>query len=302
MLNLLYTSTKAVTNLGLGGRGVYLASWDALLYDGSSWPTGIQKIFKDGTVFWLSDNRPTYLGAATGKGAALVGGDIYLLDEISGLPDLGQRVNQVSFSGKASGNSLVDPAAGLVYTPYGSNQIRVYRTADGTLARTLTVAGGLPTGAALHDGGAARLFVAAPGRGAILLVDRLDGTVTFQGQVNPANRCVVYDTLHQVVLVLLNSGQVAVYALEQVGYALANPTLSPAPTLYGLSRVTTRLTGADGQGVAGQLVRWWLAQDKGWLEYAWTVTDDDGYAYNWYYGPTSGDLAGEETLYCEVTV
>ena len=62
-----------------------------------------------------------YLSAENGRGAAsiqkAVSFNVALLDEISGLPILGQNLNSVDMAGKVAGGSFVDHVAGLVYTP-----------------------------------------------------------------------------------------------------------------------------------------------------------------------------------------
>ena len=83
--------------------------------------------------------------------------------------------------------------------------------------------------------------------------------------------------------------------------ALLAPLFSPSPALYTLSKLTTRLTSADGQGVAGKAILWWLTGDKGDLEYPYTLTDENGYAHNWYYGPPGEYGLGEETVNVEVS-
>lgn len=312
MLELLYTSPNTYTVGSIAPESVYIASWDAVLYYDYHASYNLAKVFKDGTEFILG-RKPSlvacFLSAEGGRGAVAMygGGEINfaLLDEISSAPFLDNYLNGVDFSGKYQSGSFIDHLGSLVYTPtHGS--ILVYSLATGALVRTLAIAGfPMEFTAALHYGGASSLFAAGDyywGPGDVAMIDRLTGEVTFVGKIAADYRAVTYDSVHHVVLALTSTGNVKVYALHNVGYALSAPSFSPSPALYTLSQVTTRLTDADGFGVTGKGVLWWLSGDKGNLEDPVTLTDGDGYARNWYYGPGGTYGLGAETVNVEVAL
>lgn len=337
MLELLYMSTKTVTFGVAIPKAIYLASWDGVLYNDTTYSIGgsdFRKFFKDGTSFAMGQAEFTgqYLSAEGGRGAAKVYSyihddgyydqtDVAMLDEVSGLPLLGQTINRVDMTGKVNDGSFIDHMLGLAYTPgtawnsqYSAGgwyyqKVLVYSLTTGALVRTLDIP--YSTGvkwssmwARLHyvDGASLLMCAWKSADGRIVVFDRETGKLTFSGLVNHDNRAIVYDSTHHVLIVLLSSGQVAVYALNNVGYALSAPSLSPAPALYTLSRVKTRLTSASGQGVPSQGVLWYLSGDKGALEKPYSLTDADGYAENWYYGPAGSFGLGSETINVEVSV
>jgi hypothetical protein len=240
--------------------------------------------------------------------------NVALLDEIVGLPLLGEPLNGADLTGKVAKGSFIDYVKGFIYTP-GSRvfsggmycqEVKIYFLTTGALTGTIYVPFSATTDwtyplARLHHADASNLLLSADGS-RIVLFDRLTGAVTFKGTITANRRGVAYDSIHNVIIALLNSGQVAVYALNNVGYALSTPSLSPSPALYTLSKVTTRLTSADGQGVAGKAILWWLTNGKGSLEKPYSLTDVDGYAENWYYGPAGDFGLGPETVNVEVVV
>ena len=309
MLELLYTSTKTIDVVDGSAKALFIASWDAVLYVGHTSNSDFRKVFKDGTAFIMGHSNAfwgNFLSATGGRGAASMEQDgavnVALLDEISGLPMLGNLLNSVDMDGKIATGSFVDHVAGLVYTPSSGSTIKVYSLATGALTKTLTISGvTVYTSTVIQDAGASSLFLSRPGFAPVATIDRVTGAVTFTGTINADNRAAAYDSTHNVVIVVLETGQVAVYALNNVGSALSAVSFSPSPALYTLSKVTTRLTGADGQGIAGKTVLWWLTGDKGDLESPYTLTDEDGYAENWYYGPAGSHGLGSETINVEVT-
>lgn len=331
MLELLYTSTQTVT-LGLAiPKAVYLASWDGVLYhDTTLWGNDFRKFFRDGTSFTMGLTHFTgqYLSAEGGRGAVKVyeyihddgyydKTDVVMLDEISGLPLLGHYLNDVDMTGKVKDGSFIDHQNDLAYTPGSWFQsggihyqiVLVYSLSTGALVRTLNVPFSTSytwssMWAHIHYVNSTSLLLCAyqSSDGKVVIFDRETGTVTFSGVVDPSNKAIAYDSHHNVLIVLLNSGQVAVYALNNVGYTLSAPSFSPSPALYTLSKVKTRLTSASGQGVAGQGVLWWLTGDRGSLEKPYSLTDQEGYAENWYYGPAGSFGLGSETINVEVSV
>ena len=323
MLELLNQSTKTfAVGLEYMPEVIYLASWDAVLYnDRVTIFDDFRKVFRDGTYFKMGCRvafSGNFLSAENGRGAAWFSADgavnVALLDEIVGLPLLGEPLNGADLKNKVVKGSFLDHVKGLVYTP-GSRvssggvyyqEIKIYSLSTGALTNTLYVQFSsapdwAPANSKLHYANASSLLLSADNRN-VVVFDRVTGAVNFQGMIDANRRGVAYDSTHNVIIALLNSGQVAVYALNNVGYALSAPSLSPAPALYTLSKVTTRLTSADDQGVAGKAILWWLTNGKGALEKPYSLTDADGYAENWYYGPAGDFGLGSETVNVEVVV
>lgn len=232
--------------------------------------------------------------------------DATLLDEVTGLPLIGRHLNGVDLAGKATSGSFVDHIKGNVYTP-GSHKIDIYNLSSGGLVKTLLIdedvfSVGMFSILGYVDSESLYLTDDIEEPGKVALIDKNDGSIIFYGTVEPNNMGIIVDSTHKVVVVLLPSGKVAVYDLNNIGAVLSAPTLFPDPALYKLSRATTRLTSDDGQGIPGKPIQWWLSGNKGYLESTHTITDADGYASNWYYGPTNPICLGQETINVEVVL
>ena len=134
---------------------IYLASWDAVLYnDRVTIFDDFRKVFRDGTYFKMGCRvafSGNFLSAENGRGAAWFSADgavnVALLDEISGLPLLGEPLNRVDLEDKVAKGSFLDHVKGLVYTP-GSRvssggvyyqEIKIYSLSTGALTNTLYV-------------------------------------------------------------------------------------------------------------------------------------------------------------------
>lgn len=230
--------------------------------------------------------------------------DVTMLDEVTGLPLIGRNLNGVDLAGKATSGSFVDHIKGIVYTS-GSHKIDIYNLSSGGLVRTLMIdedvfSVGMFTLLGYVNSTSLYLTDTIEEPGKVAIIDRNDGSIIFYGMVEPNNKGIVVDSTHKVVVVLLTSGKVAVYGLNNIGAMLSAPTLSPDPALFILSRATTHLTSEDGQGIPGKPILWWLSGNKGCLEATHTITDANGYASNWYYGPTDPICLGSETINVEV--
>jgi hypothetical protein len=111
-----------------------------------------------------------------------------------------------------------------------------------------------------------------------------------------------YDFNHGLVLTIETDGKVRTYLTTPAPASLSAPVFTPSTVrcLRG-HQVSCRLTGDQGEPCPGYVVDWSLVSSQGWLKQRQTVTDDQGYASNYYFGPRSG-AGGTETLQAEVNL
>jgi hypothetical protein len=114
--------------------------------------------------------------------------------------------------------------------------------------------------------------------------------------------CLAYDCRHNIVLTLENDQKVRSYLPHPLPTILAAPTTVPDSSSVSrllATKVQTRLTGAQGEPCSGYAIHWRVTgTGKLWREV--TLTDQDGYGVNYFYGPKL--LGNPETIAVRVIV
>jgi hypothetical protein len=305
MLELLYTSNKTLT-LATFGSPVFFAyeqAWDAFLFsDGQK----LYKVFRDGSQFSIGvppggaalDNR---LGS---RHFWQFNGLCYGADDFTGQYDPLALLNPswtipAAVFVRDPGNFL-DDEEGLYLVRAGSGRIAVYRLGDGTLLNTITV-----PGSPYYDNlvpvrpGYILALHAASGQAALL--DYLGSQVVWQGTVLPF-RLAAYDARYNLIVTFQPELALRIYLLTTVPTSLSNPEFYP--TVSRVERLTgypvrVRLTGVAGEPCPDYVVNW-APPNLGFLEKVQSLTDQDGYAWNFYFGPAAA--VGTETIQAEVVI
>ena len=110
-----------------------------------------------------------------------------------------------------------------------------------------------------------------------------------------ANSGAWYSPKHDVFIALV-ANQVKIFANAVRPAALSNPVAETPLTKGKVSRVKVRLTGADGEACANELIGWSMA-GVGSLANNQSTTDADGWSYNDYRAPVIG--LGSATINAE---
>lgn len=311
MLESLYTSTKELTFSGTPAFMGYVTSWDAMvLFNGAS----LDKIFRDGTQANLGQTPLTWgIGGRQGGRHFWMPYstdpiDCYGADDITGQPHFDDVLNPtwpIPFGTWRVGDCLDDRLGYFLHNAGGGGLINIYRLADGYLLGSVTMAG-----VGLFD------FLAPAGDGVALACDKESGVVALLDYVNqawiwqssvPVFLCAAYDSRHDLVITLQSDKKIRIFLALPYAATLADPifvpTITEAHRLHGY-KVRTRLTGAGGEPCPGYWIEWSLLGDpaKGYLEKAVSKTDQDGYAWNFYFGPAAVGDTGQETIKVKVTI
>ena len=297
MYEKVFESTKLVvlgSNEGIGGL-IYIKSWDACFCMCWNWA----RHFKDGT--FVRFGQPTGTSALVSRvGGTLahqVAGNLYGCSEINGLVDYIQHLNPNWGLGYADAMSamLVDDANRLWIGGY-HNTLTIKNLDSGAVVKVV------PTHFSNADwinyiGWSAdgQLCCIACNTGKVEFFDYLTYESLGTGRIDP---CLLasYDCTNNVIVSLGSDFKTRVYVLAAWPAALGNPVFSPS-TVKGLqgNTVSVRLTGQDGEPCPGWWVHWILAAAPGpsgpfgWLKTYQSKTDANGYAWNVYYGPDSGE-------------
>ena len=102
----------------------------------------------------------------------------------------------------------------------------------------------------------------------------------------------VYDCNHGIFITISTDRIVRIYVNDYYPYTLG-PVIPDRNELYTYlgQDIKVRLTSIGGFPCSDRLVTWYLPTGLGSLEKAVSLTDADGYAWNYYYGPlTAGGL------------
>jgi len=313
MLKKIYTSTKGFLSTVNGLA--YLKSWDAFLILGTQTNARFAKGFMDGSEVKLGSPPSNIVLMRRVNGGACVGsawssGDIWAVDEITGIYDLNHRLSSgvLSYPGTLNGGCLVDDEAGINLVG-SSHDLKAYSLNTGALEWTL--AGVLPAPA-----GFGAIHWVAPGRvmcvsgyntGTLALVDYHKRETLWRSSVGAVPTASAFNSTHNLLLTLDSSRRVSLWALEFVPATLSTPAFVPAPAqvhrLMGYE-VRVRLTGDAGEPCEDYWVEWSLLGEppKGQLEKTYAKTDKDGYAWNFWFGPAGAGETGSETIATEVVV
>ena len=311
MLELLYTSAKTLTSdISYGGPValVYIGSWDAFLLRNGLL---LQKLFRDGTQatmgqlgggwgsFWSLGSRVNARAYWINNGAQ--NGLIYAADEVScqSCPD--QILNPTwplsSIPDMQSGSNYVDDWNGVYVCNGGTIRASFYRLADGTLLGQVEIVG--------YDSfayiGCNQVMAFQHSTGKVAVIDYRNQIILWKSAVDPA-LVYAYDSRHNLVVTAGADLKVRVYLTTPLPASLSDPEFYPAAAtvtrLQGYP-VRVRVLGDAGEPCPGFWVNW-AVPTLGYLQKILSRTDADGYAWNYYFGPSLD--TGEELLSAEVAI
>ena len=295
MYEKVFESTKVATLAMYEGlQMVYLKSWDACFCACNNWA----RHFKDGTFirFGVSSGSPNLINRVGGSVAYLEGSWFYGCSEINGLIDYTQKLAPRLWDNPVSANAMIDDGNRLLVHGY-TTLLTVKDLDSQALVRTLAHTFVYPADSITYVGWSdvGQVCVISAGSGKVQFFDYLTGASLGTGRIDPC-RLAVFDCVNKVIVSLGADLKTRVYVLDAWPATLGNPVFSPS-TVKGLkgNTVSVRLTGQDGEPCPGWWVHWILAAAPGpsgpygWLKTYQSKTDANGYAWNVYYGPDSGE-------------
>ena len=305
MLELLYTSTKVVPFSQTGTQNIFMRDWDAML----AVKGALYKVFRDGTTVTMggigsnvifianANGRVTYYSALDKK--------LYSTCPFTAQPIYTQQLNAAAIT--LGEGDFIDEDLGLAFHRVGGGyNISAYDLYTGTLLRTFTIgqfSGIVDGNYTLTSAGKGR-FCAVSTNGYVTIYDYISWLVVQKSYLGNTVRCGVYDTTYQVLLGINTSNTTFVYSLEELGTGLSAPVFTPTGNKYLLSGyiVTTRFLGSGSTPMASEWINWEVVGGKGHLDKDATLTDADGYAYNYYWTPEDVSGLGSETIrvWCEI--
>lgn len=306
MLKCFYTSTKQVSHYGDIGSVIFVRSWDAMFVQYGMY--NLMKVFKDGTSirFGGCTSNIAYLGMAGGTLAywSYFDGRPMTVCPFTAQPIYTSPLSAYGFSmSKMYEGDFIDVERNLVFhrNSGGGRYAEVYDLTTGAYIKTVTVSNsnGQYT---YHYAGNGRLCALSTG-GVVSLYDYVGDTIIQSSSLGISIKAGTYDCNYNIILAITTSGYVKVYGLTDDGDGLSAPTFSPTGNkyLYSGYKLTTRLLGSGSTPIANAWINWEIVGFKGVLEKAYSMTDENGYAYNYYWCPTDVSLVGTETIrvWCE---
>ncbi len=302
---------------------VFVYPWDAFLAVSLfEWA----RIFRDGTkiTFVSPSGGYTLLGRVGGYAAFWTGdGTVFPAYEIDQLPNPNEVLNPAwkvpyMLSPAYSGMAFVDDRRGLWVKSDGVNTVSVYSLASGEKVRTINHGAGDYFKALqwVQD----RHVAGITAGGKVRIIDYVSGAVVETGRIDP-HRAAAYDCAFHVLVSVGTDDKVRVYCREAWPYALSAPELDPGVACPWMANaLKVRLTGQDGEPCPGWWVHWALegaspiygdphgppvssdaGAPLGCLDKYVSKTDQDGYAWNTYWGPDAA-LPGTDKIKAHVVV
>jgi hypothetical protein len=269
-------------------------AWFRIFHDGSFARYGV------GSGSWVIVPRvgglPSFVSVY-----ATSDGTVYGSYEVNGLPNLQEVLNPefkfTSGTGYYPGGSslaLVDDVNQVFVWRVNTNRFDVRSLRDGSLIRSVNH--NLNTFYDQYAWAAhGQLCAIKVSNGRVLFFDYLgDEGILEAGSVEPC-RLATYDCLCKVLLTYGTDNKVRVYVRNAVPAILSNPAFTTTP-VYGarVHQVSVRLTGLSGEPCVDWWVHWGLDPSAGigpygFLEKFISQTDENGYAWNNYFGPCLGE-------------
>lgn len=298
MVELIFAGTKSVFNLQYKPFG-YHQPWGAFfsIDDTGVSAIGQAKVFLDGTAVSVGKKiGTTYWGTSPYGMVAGWNNNVYSTEPLIVRPLWHQQLNTPSSFNMLAYPFAVDQDNGLLIAYTG----RVYDLVTGTeKCRGYIGVNQL----AAHYYAPGQVIFFNPYGWNCFIYDYMSEEVISKFTLPSSIRNYAYDPVNKVIVVQMSTYKLNLYTTTDIGYTLSAPSFT-APILtktYGGSQVVVRLTDKDGDGVPKKWIHWELFALRGDLEFDRTLTDTDGYAYNYYYGPAGTNL-GSETLTAYVVV
>lgn len=299
-LETLYTSTKVVNLLYiLAGCGFYMPHWDAFLIIANNLN---YKVYRDGTYIELGQSYSNTALMGMNGGRVAFGNfnssDIYLIDPFMVQPIYTEKLNGVAWNwNKQSLGDFIDTDKNVLFHRInGGYHFEVYDLTTGSLLRTENTGADQGSFYYYFYVGQNRFGGYAPANGKIFIYDYNSQQLVGKW-VCGVGKLGSYDTMYNLFWVLGSDNRMKIFSMVDCPTNLSNPTFLPTGNKYKMAgyKLTTRLTGSTGNGIAGKQVIWTLTNTKGWLEHIITMTNENGYAYNYYWCPKESPL-GSETI------
>jgi len=277
----------------------YLRHWDAFL---GLTPTHYAKVFRDGTTIFFGKRSGSYEPVGRVDSLLAYWGRwteaLCPAFPINGLPNPNVVLNpgwniEYGMGPDSVTGTFVDERRMVYLHQPNTHRIDIYsvetRQKTGEIQHN--------TGEYFHSlawvqEGQVAGFCKASGKIRIMTYLGSDKKVIESDRIDPF-RVAAYDSEHHLFFAVGTDYRARLYCREAWSENLSAPTFEPA-SVYGLkaNRLKTRLTGDDGKPIPGMWVHWELEGVDGpiigSLDKAVSMTDKDGWAENFYYGPDEG--------------
>jgi len=305
-LRLIYTSTKVASFANYKSPVFYVPHWDAFLMIANT--NTVFKIFRDGTII----NYGTALGDAyymAMNEARIALGNfwdswIFETDPFLFQPIYTKRLNDVPFTWQQqSSGDFIDDIARVVYNRKSNGTVDVRSLVTGAVLRTETIGcDGNTNQYNFFCVGKDRFGGYSPAYGKFFIYDYSAKTLVGKWFVE-VGKAGCYDSLYSLFWLMTSTNHFKVFSMEDCGNTLSNPTFEPTGNRYKMAGyvLSTRLTGSTGYPIPYKQITWTLTNSKGWLEHAYSTTDENGYAKNYYWCPKESPL-GSETITVMVVI
>jgi len=312
VLEKVFTSTKQVPAINPLQTAYlrFMKAWRAFYYSFYGDTGSLYKLFHDGTCIEMSDGERNTPMATVGGGVCFYIGKtysgfpraykVYPADEFMAVHIIADGVSVSSFTSNTG--SMIDLENGKYYVP-GTNIVTIKQLSNGATLQNLSISGmtGNHTLHWVRNGEAVGLNYST---GNTIFFNYATGEKLLTTKIDPFFRSLgAYDCVNHVIVTVGSDRYVRVYVPVAVPHHFSGPTLNPSsPEQWGHSHVTARLLGDQNEPCADYWVHWRLLNGKGWLEDYVSKTDEDGYAYNYYFSPTLESQLGSEEIFVEVVV
>jgi hypothetical protein len=306
-LECLHTSIKQVTEYSSLSPGyfTFIRSWDAILM---TIGYNIYKVFRDGTSIFIGKSVPSSAHLSV-SGGLLAHWDTVTQKISQTCQFLAQPIYTSPYSdsmfnaSKVNIGDFIDIEFGLVFhRDTGGRYAQVYDLITGEYIKTIVI--GPSSGIYTYSYAGHGRLCAISTSGIVVIYDYISWEVVQQSNIGITNKAATYDCNYNLILVVDSLGHINIYGLDDFGDGLSSPTFYPTGNKYLFSGyvLTTRLTGIGGVPISNKWVNWELVGIKGSLEFPFSITDENGYAYNYYWCPTDIALIGSETIkvWCEI--
>lgn len=283
---------------------LYNKTWDAVFaVSGQRW----MRVFHDGS--YAAYGRPSgagnYMGMSGGRFAWVDQwtGTIHPADDIHGIPDLSKCLNPDALINYHSphypttGKGIfVDSTNGLLVSQLDTNHWEVRSLKDLSLVRTIGHHKNSLVNI-MNWGGQGIICAFHYATGRVWFVDYLGNKGVFEtGSVGPC-LFATYDVTCKVFITLLANLKVEVFVRSAIPHSMGQAEFYPTP-IQGKKAYSIKVlvTGATGEPSVGWWIHWLLVAAEpgvgpyGWLHRYVSKTDENGYAWNHYFGPRDGEI------------
>jgi len=331
MLELIYTSPRKVFDTWDSSKAVSGAAfhhvWDAMIMrlDGAQLggPTnkGFFKVFKDGHVRqcgdWNAIISTTKINEMAGGrlwtakwsgGYPNITSAMYYLDAFTVMPESTPILTKTwtQMIGYA-GDDFLDLNRNLLLL-LSTYYLRAYNLADMSLAWQMDLRATGDNGVYynIHWVSDGKIMLSGTYTWRtdtrLLFIDYRTQEITLRTVIN-TYRIATYDSRCGVVFAINQNGYVEIYYPKPIPAFVSNPVFVDDPTVFGGTPVSCEVLGSVQEPCEGWIVRWYLTNGLGGLEKEKTKTDENGMAYNFYFGPGDINKVGlSETIRAEVII